>query len=105
MNLADPKAAIEVWRIDYNTVGLHSSLHAATRTNLSRPAREPRRLKPVRVNDDHKLFEPLARFVARAGASIGLGPFLSRAIASADGENIQVRPRSTREPDLRHLEV
>ena len=55
VNLVDAKAAIERWRIDYNTVRPHSSLNDATPHAFSM---EARRLAPARKIDDVKPEDP-----------------------------------------------
>ena len=54
LNLADAKAVIELWRIDYNTVRPHSSLDDATPQAFARASTEARRLPPARTNEDRK---------------------------------------------------
>ncbi len=54
LNLADAKVAIELWRIDYNTVRPHSSLNDATPQAFARDSMEARRLTPARTDEDRK---------------------------------------------------
>ena len=57
VSLADAKAAIEAWRIDYNTVRPHSSLADRTPEQFARISEGARRLTPARPdkeNDDRK---------------------------------------------------
>ena len=48
LSLADAKAAIEAWRVDYNTVRPHSSLDGATPDQFARITEGARRLTPAR---------------------------------------------------------
>jgi putative transposase len=54
VSLADAKATIESWRIDYNTVRKHSSLHDATPDAFARHSMEARRLTPARTKEERK---------------------------------------------------
>jgi putative transposase len=57
VSLADAKATIETWRIDYNAVRPHSSLDGATPEQFARIAEGARRLTPARPdkeNEDRK---------------------------------------------------
>jgi putative transposase len=58
VSLADAKATIETWRIDYNTVRPHSSLNGATPEQLARIAAGARRLMPARPDHEHKDRKP-----------------------------------------------
>ena len=48
VSLADAKALIEQWRVDYNTVRPHSSLDGATPHEFARATKGARRLTPAR---------------------------------------------------------
>jgi len=66
VSLADAKAAIEDWRLDYNTVRPHSSLAGRTPTQFAAVTEGARRLTPARPNEDEKLrgsgfFGPIGR--------------------------------------------
>jgi putative transposase len=52
ISLADAKAAIEAWRVDYNTVRPHSSLDGATPQHFARLSAGPRRLSPARPDEE-----------------------------------------------------
>ena len=52
LNLADAKMAIELWRIDYNTVRPHSSLADATPHAFASASTEARRHAPARKNEE-----------------------------------------------------
>lgn len=54
LNVADAKAAIELWRVDYNTVRPHSALHQATPAEFANNSTVARRLTPARKNEDRK---------------------------------------------------
>ncbi len=57
ISLADAKAAIEAWRVDYNTVRPHSSLADRTPDQFARFTEGARRLTPARPegnNDDNQ---------------------------------------------------
>jgi putative transposase len=48
VSLADAQVTIEAWRIDYNTVRPHSSLHGATPEHFATTTEGARRLTPAR---------------------------------------------------------
>jgi putative transposase len=52
VTLADAKAVIEHWRVDYNQVRPHSALQQATPDQFARAAAVARRLTPARKTDD-----------------------------------------------------
>jgi putative transposase len=52
VSLADAKAAIEAWRIDYNTVRPHSSLGDRTPEQFARISQGARRLTPARPDQE-----------------------------------------------------
>jgi putative transposase len=52
VSLADAKAAIEAWRIDYNTVRPHSSLGDQTPQQFARLSKGARRLTPARPDQE-----------------------------------------------------
>jgi putative transposase len=54
LNLADAKLAIEAWRIDYNTVRPHSSLHGRTPQQFATISVGARRLSPARLQEELK---------------------------------------------------
>jgi putative transposase len=54
VSLVDAKAAIEAWRIDYNTVRPHSSLAGRTPTQFATMTAGARRLPPARPAQDFK---------------------------------------------------
>jgi putative transposase len=57
VSVADAKATIETWRVDYNTVRPHSSLDGATPHQFARITEGARRLTPARPdnkNEDRK---------------------------------------------------
>jgi putative transposase len=54
LNVADAKAAIELWRVDYNNVRPHSALNQATPAEFARHSLVARRLAPARKNEDRK---------------------------------------------------
>jgi putative transposase len=54
LNLADATLAIELWRIDYNTVRPHSSLNDATPQAFAHDSMGARRLTPARTTEDRK---------------------------------------------------
>ena len=54
VSLADAKAAIEAWRLDYNTVRPHSSLAGRTPTQFAAITEGARRLMPARPNEGLK---------------------------------------------------
>jgi putative transposase len=54
VSLADAKATIEIWRLDYNTVRPHSSLDGATPDQFARTTEGARRLSPARPDEDRK---------------------------------------------------
>ena len=57
VSVADAKAIIETWRVDYNTVRPHSSLADRTPDQFAKIAEGARRLTPARpdkVNNDRK---------------------------------------------------
>ena len=58
VSLADAKAAIEAWRVDYNTVRPHSSLDGATPQHFARISAGARQLSPARPNEEEKDQKP-----------------------------------------------
>jgi putative transposase len=54
ISLADAKATIETWRVDYNTVRPHSSLDGATPEQFAAITEGARRLTPARPDEDLK---------------------------------------------------
>lgn len=54
ISLADAKAVIESWRVDYNTVRPHSSLDGATPEQFARITAGARRLMPARPDEGRK---------------------------------------------------
>lgn len=58
VSLADAKATIEAWRIDYNTVRPHSSLDRATPEQFARIGEGARRLPPARPDKEDGDEEP-----------------------------------------------
>jgi putative transposase len=54
ISLADAKATIETWRVDYNTVRPHSSLAGATPAHFAMITEGARRLAPARPDEDAK---------------------------------------------------
>jgi putative transposase len=52
VSLADPQTAIEVWRVDYNTVRPHSALADRTPHDFVMTTEGARRLQPARLTDD-----------------------------------------------------
>ena len=54
LNVADAKAAIELWRVDYNHVRPPSALDQAPPAECARDSLVARRLAPARKNDDRK---------------------------------------------------
>ncbi len=54
VSLADAKATIELWRIDYNTVRPHSSLNGATPQHFARITEGASRLSPARPDEERK---------------------------------------------------
>jgi putative transposase len=57
VSVADAKATIELWRVDYNTVRPHSSLDGATPNQFARITEGARRQRPARPdnkNEDRK---------------------------------------------------
>ena len=54
LNLADAKAAIEAWRVDYNTVRPHSSLGGRTPDQFAQVSEGARRLMPPRPDEAAK---------------------------------------------------
>ena len=55
VSLADAKAAIEAWRVDYNSVRPHSSLAGRTPNQFAAIAEGARRLRPARPDEGPKL--------------------------------------------------
>src|SRR3954470_21344315 len=55
VTLADAKATIEAWRVDYNAVRPHSSLAGRTPTQFAAMTEGARRLLPARPDKDPKL--------------------------------------------------
>ena len=58
ISLADAKAVIEAWRVDYNGVRPHSSLNGATPDQFARITEGARRLTPARPDQDNKDRKP-----------------------------------------------
>jgi putative transposase len=58
VSLADAKAAIEAWRIDYNTIRPHSSLADRTPEQFARISEGARRLTPARPDEERKDRKP-----------------------------------------------
>ena len=58
VSLADAKAAIEAWRVDYNTVRPHSSLNGATPDQFARITEGARRLTPARPDKEDEDRKP-----------------------------------------------
>jgi putative transposase len=58
VSLADAKAAIEAWRLDYNGVRPHSSLDGATPDQFARITEEARRLTPARPDQEEEDRKP-----------------------------------------------
>jgi putative transposase len=54
ISLADAQAAIEAWRIDYNTVRPHSALADQTPHDFATTTEGARRLPPARLHEDLK---------------------------------------------------
>ena len=54
LNLADAKAVIEDWRVDYNQVRPHSALQQATPEQFARDSMVARRLTPAREDQDRQ---------------------------------------------------
>jgi putative transposase len=54
VSLAEAQAAIEDWRVDYNTVRPHSSLDGATPDQFARITEGARRLSPARPDEGRK---------------------------------------------------
>ena len=54
VSLADAKAVIEAWRVDYNTVRPHSSLAGRTPDHFAAITEGARRLTPARPDEDPK---------------------------------------------------
>ena len=66
VSLADAKAAIEAWRIDYNTVRPHSSLAGRTPDQFARITEGARRLTPARP-EGNKTVNPRTSHYPRSG--------------------------------------
>jgi len=58
VSLADAKAAIEAWRIDYNTVRPHSSLADRTPEQFARISEGTRQLTPARPDEEDQDRKP-----------------------------------------------
>jgi putative transposase len=58
VSVADAKATIELWRVDYNTVRPHSSLDGATPQQFATIAEGARRLTPARPDKENKGRKP-----------------------------------------------
>ena len=67
VSLADAKAAIEAWRVDYNTVRPHSSLDGATPDQFARITEGARRLTPARPDQETKTENPRTSHYPRSG--------------------------------------
>ena len=88
MSLADAKATIETWRIDYNTVRPHSSLDGTTREQFARIREGACRLTPARPDMDDE--DPKTR-----------GPHIIRVADFGGRSDELVRRTSGASPDAR----
>jgi hypothetical protein len=86
ISLADAKAAIEAWRVDYNTVRPHSSLDGATPHHFARISVGARRLSPARPDEEDDERKPGNLTLSRSGfwrrVSASSRPYHSELVAA-----------------------